>query len=123
MNFINKWKDKIAQSIGDKVESVKLDFIDKTSGILGYLLFTFIAIFLLLAVLIFLGIGLGEVFSELLDSRSGGYFATAGVYVLLVGLLFVFRTNVVDGFAGIFIKMLTHQNDDDDDDEDKDDKK
>lgn len=123
MNFINKWKDKIAQGIGEKVQSVKLDFIDKTSGILGYLLFIFIAIFLLLAVLIFLGIGLGEVFSELFDSRAGGFFATAGVYVLLVGVLFGFRTAIVDGFAGIFIGMLTHQNDDDDDDDDKDDKK
>lgn len=119
MNFINKWKDKIAQGIGDKVQSVKLDFIDKTSGILGYLLFVFITIFLLLAVLIFLGIGLGEVFSDLFDSRAGGFFATAGVYVLLVVILFGFRTAIVDGFAGIFIKMLTNQPDKDDEDNTK----
>ena len=119
MNIINKWKDKIAQSIGDKVESVKLNFIDKTSTILGYFLFVFIAIFLSLAILIFLGMGLSELFSDLFDSKSGGYFATAGVYALVVTSLFVFRQSIVDFFAGSFIGMLTKQEKEDDEDEEE----
>lgn len=117
MNFFTKWKDKISQNIGDKLQAVKLEAIDKITAVLGYLIFTFIAIFFTLTILIFLGIGLGEVLSDAFDSRAAGYFATAGVYMLLIGLLFVFRTAIVDGFASIFIRMLTAQDDDDDDDD------
>jgi hypothetical protein len=116
MSFISNFKDKIAQSIGDKIDTVKLSVIDKVSAVLGYLLFVFIAIFIAMSVLIFLGIGLGEVFYQWMDSRPGAFFATAGVYILLVVLLFIFRQNVVDGFASVFIKMLTDQGDDEDDD-------
>lgn len=116
MSIINTLKEKIARTIGEKLQSAKLEAIDKASGILGYFIFTFIALFLALTILIFLGIGLGEVFSDLLDSRAGGFFATAGVYILVIGILFVFRTAIVNGFASIFIRMLTAQDDDDEDD-------
>jgi hypothetical protein len=119
MSFISKWKDKIAHDIGDKIDAVKLNFIEKTSAILGYLLFSFIALFILLGILIFAGLGLSEVFAELFDSRSGGYFATMGVYLLMIATLFAFRKNVGDAFAGIFIKMLTQQQDDDKDDDEE----
>lgn len=122
MNIFSKWKDKITQGIGDKIQSVKLDFIDKTSGILGYILFAFIAIFISLSVLLFLGFGMAEAFSEAFDSRPWGYLATAGVFLILVGILFAFRQKFVDNFAGIFIRMLTQQNDDDEEEE-KDEKK
>lgn len=121
MSIISNWKEKITRNIEDKVDSVKLQFIDKTSGVLGYLLFSFIIIFLLLAVLIFLGIGLSEVFADLFDSRAAGSFATAGIYVLLLACLFGLRRKFVDMFAGIFIKILTTQQDEDDKDEDKED--
>lgn len=117
MDFINKWKDKIAHKIGDKIQTVKLDLIDKTSGVMGYLLFSLMALFGTLAVLLFVGLGMAEWFAGLLDSRAGGYFATAGVFVLLVGLLFMLSGKVLNAFAGIFIRILTKQEDNDDDED------
>lgn len=123
MNFFSKWKDKITQGIGDKIQSVKLDFIDKTSGILGYILFSFIAIFIALSVLLFIGFAIAEGFSDLFGSHAWGYLATAGLFLILVMVLFAFRQKFVDQFAGIFIRMLTQQQDDDDDDETEEEKK
>ena len=117
MDFINKWKDKIAHKIGDKIQTIKLDFIDKTSNVMGYLLFSLMALFCSLAVFLFLGFGLAEWFAGLLDSRAGGYFATAGVFVLLIGMLFALSGRVLNMFAGIFIRILTKQEDDDDDED------
>ena len=117
MDFINKWKDKIAHKIGDKIQTVKLDIIDKTSGVMGYLLFSLMALFGTLAVLLFVGLGMAEWFAGLLDSRAGGYFATAGIFVLMVGLLFMLSGKVLNAFAGIFIRILTKQEDDDEEED------
>src|ERR1043165_8514585 len=111
MNIISKLKETIARNVQDKIKSVKLGFIDGASSFAGYLFFTFIAIFLGLSIFIFLGIGLGEVLSDAFDSRAGGYFATAGVYALLVVLLIAMRTSIVNAFAAIFIKLLTKKAD------------
>ena len=121
MSIFGNLKEKLARNIEDKIDAVKLNFIDKTSGVLGSMFFGFIAIFLLLAVLIFLGVGLTEVFSELCDSRPAGAFITAGIYLLLLAGLFAFRKQVLDKFAGIFIRILTTQQDEDEE-EDKEDK-
>ena len=120
MNIISLLKDTITRSVQDKLKDVKLGFIDGVSSFAGYLFFIFIAIFLGLSIFIFLGIGLGEVLSDAFDSRAAGYFATAGVYVLLVALLVLMRTSIVNAFASVFIKVLTRQEDDDDDDENDD---
>jgi hypothetical protein len=121
MSFISKWKDKIARDLEDKVDRIKLDFIQKTSSILGYLIFSFIMLFLVLGILIFAGLGLSEVFADMLDSRSGGYFATMAVFFVLIAILYLLRKPVGDSFSGLFISLLTKQEDkDDDDDDDKD---
>jgi FtsH-binding integral membrane protein len=121
MNLLSKWKEKIAHYIEVRVQLMKLSFIERTSNVLSYLVFTFISLFLLLAVLIFIGIGIGEFFGEVLDSKAGGFFITAGIYLLFCGILFLMRQNIVNTFSGIFIKILT-DNDDDDDDDNRDEK-
>ncbi|MBL7717957.1 MAG: hypothetical protein JNL72_03905 [Flavipsychrobacter sp.] len=111
MSLISKWKEKLAQGIGEKLDTIKLDFIDKTSGILGYVLYSLVALFIALSVFLFSGLGLSEVFADVFRSRAGGYFATAGVFAIIIACLFIFRQKIVDAFAGIFIRILTQQDD------------
>lgn len=107
MNVISKWKDKVAHYVDVRLSLLRLDFIERASTVVSYLILTFIALFISLAVLIFLGIGMGEAFAILVDSRAGGYFITAGIFALLAIIMFLARQNIVNAFAGIFIRIMT----------------
>jgi hypothetical protein len=119
MNFINKWKDKIAHYVDVRIQLAKLTVIERASNVLSYLIFVFICLFLAVTILIFLGISLGELFSGMTDSRALGYLMTTGVYLLLVVVLFLARKPIVESFAGVFVRMLTSGDDDDDEEERK----
>ena len=112
MNIINKWIEKITEYVDVRLQLAKLSFVERTSHILGYIVFSFVVLSLLLPILIFLGIGLSEVFTTLFDSRIGGYFTTVGVYVLLMVLLIVMRKSIITRFANIFVEKLTEGDDD-----------
>jgi hypothetical protein len=120
MSIITTWKDKLTQFVDVRVNLVKLTVIERSSSVLGYLVYTFILLFLLLAVFLFLGIGLQEWFTAMLDNnRIAGAFLTMGFYILLLVLAFVLRKTILAGFAGIFIGILTAQDKDDEDYEDR----
>jgi hypothetical protein len=119
MSFITKWKDKVAHYVDVRLSLMKLGFIERTSGILSYLIFVFIGLFLAVSILIFVGIGIGEYFSEVLDSRAGGFFITAGFYVLLLVVMFLLRNPITTAFSGVFIRIMTEVDTDAHEDKDK----
>lgn len=114
INLFSKWKDKVAQYIDVRLDLAKLAFIERTSHVLSYLIFTFMLLSLGAAILVFMGIGLQEAFSVWVDSRIGGAFLTAGFYLLLCVLVYALRKPILAAFAGLFIQILTRQDDDDD---------
>lgn len=114
MSIIQTWKDKLTQFADVRMNLLKLTVIERSSSVLAYLIYTFILLFLVLAVFLFLGIGMQEWFSKMVDSRIGGAFMTMGFYVLLIVLAFVLRKTILGGFAGIFIGILTAQDGEDD---------
>lgn len=107
MSFISKWKDKLAHYIEVRLNLFKLGLIERISNILSYLIFVFIGLFLSVSILIFLGISIGEYFAAMLDSRAGGFFITAAFYILLLIILFMLRVPITNGFAGVFIRIMT----------------
>jgi len=117
MNLFTRWKDKAIDYVDVRVRLLKLGFIERTSTLLGNLMVSFIYLFVGLAFFLFLGVALLEVFIELLDSRIGGAFATAGFFALVFGILFALRKSLIAAFAGIFIRILTEGDEDDDDDD------
>jgi phosphotransferase system glucose/maltose/N-acetylglucosamine-specific IIC component len=107
LDYISRWKDKVAHYVDVRVQLIKLNLIERVSGVLSYFIFAFICLFLTVCVLIFLGVGLGEFLSDVFDSRAGGYFATAGIYALLLLLLFGFRKTIANSFSSVFIRIMT----------------
>jgi hypothetical protein len=107
MSFIDKWKDKITEYVDVRFQLIKLSIIERTSHVLGYLVYTFVALSLVLPILIFLGIGLSEVFTSLFDSRIAGYFCTVGVYIVILLILIAVRKSLISKLTGIFIAKLT----------------
>jgi len=119
MNLFTRWKEKASEFIDVRVGLFKLGLIERTSTLLGNLMLSFIYLFIALAVLTFLGFGLMETFTELIGSRVGGAFITAGLFALMLVLLFAARKAIIRGFAGIFVRILTESSDDDDADDSK----
>jgi len=115
MSLLTNWKDKLTQFAEVRLNLIKLTVIERSSSVLGYLVYTFVLLFLVLAVFLFLGIGLQEWFTHMLDdNRIAGAFLTMGFYILLIAIVFVFRKTILAGFAGLFIGILTAQDKDDD---------
>lgn len=121
MSFISKWKDKIAHYVEVRLNLIRLGIIERTSGILSYLIFVFICLFTGVAALVFIGIGIGEYFSELFNSRAAGFFAAGGLYVLLLFILLMIRKSITGAFASVFVRLLTAQ--DPEDEQEKQEKK
>ena len=117
MNIFTRWKDKATDYIDVRLGLLKLSFIERTSTVLGNLMISFIYLFIALAAFIFIGIGLMETFVTLLDSRIGGAFMTAGLFIVLFAILFAVRKSIIAAFAGIFIRILTESDEDDEDDD------
>jgi hypothetical protein len=123
LNIFGKWKDKVADYVDARMKLMKLALVEQISGVMSYLLYILVLLFVLLAVFILVGIGLGEYMAEVVDSRSGGFFITSGIFILFIFLLVALRKYIVRLFSGLFIGVLTsgkYESDDDDDDEDND---
>lgn len=108
MNFINKIKDKIAQYINVNLDVLKLNAIAYMARVLGYFAFSIICMFLVFAILLYLGFGLTEWFTMLADgSRIAGLFMTVGAYILLILVIFALRKSIVRMFANAIVRVLT----------------
>jgi hypothetical protein len=96
-----------------RLQLAKLGFIDRASHVLGTVILSIIFLVISLAVFIFLGLGLVETFSEWFDSRIGGTFTTAGLFLLVMVVIFLLRKSVINSFASMFIRIMTEGDDDD----------
>jgi len=117
MNLFHSWKQKVTDYIDVRLGLVRLSLVERTSLLLGNLMIAFIYLFLGLALMIFLGFAILEIFIELFNSRVIGACLTAAFFALLMGLLFVFRKRLILAFASLFIRVLTEGHDDDEDDD------
>jgi len=106
MSLFHNWKQKATDYIDVRLGLLKLSFVERTSMLLGNLMVAFIYLFLGLALNIFLGFALLEIFSELFHSRVLGSCTTAAFFALLLILLFVCRKAVIRAIAGMFIRSL-----------------
>lgn len=113
LDFIGKWKDKIADYVDARVQLVKLEFVERTSQVLSFFTFTIICVLLLMPILLFAGMGVAEFIADLIDSRAGGYLIMAGIYLVMLLILYAGRKSLIKKFQGLFIGVMTDNNDED----------
>lgn len=118
LDIVQKWKDKIIALVETKVRLMQLDFIERTSSLMSNFIFLLVFILLGFGVFLFVGLGLAELFSELLGSNILGYLTAASFYLLIGVLLYLLRKRMLTKLSNMFISILTEKRDDDDDDED-----
>lgn len=117
MNLFGKWKDKATEYVDVRIQLAKLKFIERASHVIGNLVLGFLMIATMIAVLFFFGIGIMETLAVWLDTRIGAAFATSGLFILLVAIIYGMRKRILKEVAGIFIRVMTDDDDDDDDDD------
>lgn len=119
MNIFGSIKEKVTQYIDVHVKLMKLNLMGSASKLMSYLMFAMICMFIVFAVILLLGFGIAETFVSLGLSRVGSYFATFGIYLLLLLAVVGLRKNITNFFAGTFLKVLTDDSDDDDNESQK----
>ncbi len=122
MSTFNTIKEAIVKYAGVYIKLFKLNVIGRTAGIISYLIYGMIALFILFCIFLFAGFGLTEVFNDAGFSKVGSFFLTTGCYFLCLLLLVFMRRQITNFFAGKVIEVLTEKIDeggvqDDNDDE------
>lgn len=118
LDIIQKWKDKIITLVETKLRLMQLDFIERASSLMSNFIFLMVCILLGFGILLFVGLGIAEFFSELLGSNGLGYLIVASFYLLIGVLLYLLRKRMLTKLSNMFISILTEKCDDDEDDGD-----
>ena len=106
-NIFSRIKEKITDYIDVRVKLIRLSVISRTSGILSYIMYAFICLFILFCILLFSGFGLTEGLIALGLSRLVSTLITLGVYILMLLLLVSMRKSIIKSFSNMFIRVLT----------------
>jgi uncharacterized membrane protein YqjE len=120
LDIFQKWKDKISTLVETKVRLMQLEFIERASGVLSFLIFIILFILLGFAVFLFAGLGIAECLSELMDSYILGYLTVAGSFLLLGFIFFAFRKKIIRNLSDKFVSVLTEKREDEDEEEEED---
>ncbi|MEO6832917.1 MAG: hypothetical protein ABI378_10525 [Chitinophagaceae bacterium] len=113
MSLFTTWKGKIEEYASLHISLFKLNLIERSAKLIGAMMLGFITMGLGLGVLAFIGYGLMQYFVQLLDSKIGGAFATAGIFLLIIIIVMLLRKSVINALASIFIDVLTDDTDED----------
>lgn len=107
MSLINKLLDKLSEYIRLKGEKLKLDIIAQVSRLLAHLLAFLFLVIIAFFLFIFLSLAAGAYLNVLLESEYYGYLIVAGVYLVLLIIIFLMlRTNRIQNWLeSVFINI------------------
>lgn len=106
-NPISSIKDKVTQYLQLKFELIRLEVIERLVNVMGYFAFIIIAIFLFFFLSFFVFMGVAAWLGTMLNSPALGYFATAGIILVVVVLIVMCSKPIIRFFAGRMVSMLT----------------
>ncbi|MBL7712889.1 MAG: phage holin family protein, partial [Chitinophagaceae bacterium] len=120
LDIFQKWKDKITGLVESKVRLVQLELIERVSGAMSFLIFTVIFLLLSFGVVMFIGLGIAEMLSELMNSYILGYITVAAFFLILILIFAGSRKSLLKFLTSKFISVLTEKivHDDDEDEND-----
>jgi preprotein translocase subunit SecY len=110
---IDELKEKTAD-LADHVEDLAntfyrltvINFAQKTSNIVsGIVVGVVIGIFAFF-VLLFLGIAFAWWMGDVLNSRTGGFLAGAGLFILLAGIVALLRKKIISPIRDLIVKKI-----------------
>lgn len=113
MGIFSSVKDKITGYIDTRVRLIKLNLIGHTARVMSFIFFALVTLFIIFAIILFLGFGLTEVFVANGFERYAAMFITVGIYVGLLVIVLLLRKPFTKFFAGTVINVMTENGEDD----------
>jgi hypothetical protein len=92
---VNRLKEHVGDYVNTYVQIAKSKAVRGASTAAAGIAIGVTAFFFLFFFLFFVGFGLGWWLGNLFDNRAAGFFAVAGFYLLLCGLLFALRKKLI----------------------------
>ena len=97
---------KIKEYIDNTKELTILRLVGRVSDIISSVITDGLFIIFSFFVLLFISIGLGFYFGELFDSNSLGFLTVAGIYILLIFILKVFKKGIEKSLINLSIRKF-----------------
>jgi hypothetical protein len=95
--------DHVSDYLDTYYKLTVLNATEKTAGIASVSITAIFIGFLVLFVLLFSGFGFSWWIGKAIDSMIGGFFIMAGIYMLFIGVIFIFRKKYIAPFIRDFI--------------------
>ena len=102
--------DNLADTVMDFVETYyKLTLVnitEKVSGVASSVV-AFMAVFIIgIFVVLFIGLALGTWLGQLVNNAIAGYFLVAGLFLLIMLMIWAFRKKLMSGFRNFIIRKV-----------------
>jgi hypothetical protein len=104
--LISVLKTDVKELINTKFELLKLEAYEKISAIGSSLLLGLILINLVFFVFLFAFVTLGFLLSDVVDTFVGGFGLVTLIYLILAGIVLLFRKPILCYFRNFFLKEL-----------------
>jgi len=106
-NFFGESKQKIKEYIQDRLLLLKLDAVERGSKIIATIFTILIIALFSFFVLLFLSVMAAYLFGELLGQIFWGFGIVAGIYIILLVLIIIFRKKIIQkNIADIIIGIV-----------------
>ena len=107
MGIFSSIKDKIAKYIDVNIKLIRINLIGRSADVLSYLIFGMIILFIAFCIILFIGMGLTEVFIALGISKLVSFFITVGIYLVMLFVVLTYRRPISRYIASDIISVLT----------------
>jgi hypothetical protein len=119
-NYFNQTGKVAKEYLETRLDLIKLQAAGKLSKALGLFFSLILAFLLFFFVIVFLGMVLGFWIGEMTNSFTLGFSCSAGLFVLLLGILLIFKKPLIQvPLSNMLVKELLNEMDMDEIDEEK----
>jgi hypothetical protein len=105
--FLTEVKDQIHQYVNLELELIKIETVEKSAKVTGYLISSVIFVFLIFMCILFLSLLLGFYLSEISNSNIKGFGIVALIYLVTILIYSLIKQNlVIKPISNKIIKMI-----------------
>ncbi|GEM_PF-3311083 len=98
---------EVRQYLETRYQWLQLDLTEKLVMVAAYLVVTLIVLLLGISFLLFISLGFGYFLGEIFKSNSLGFFTVAGIYLMAVILIVVFRKKwIAQPIINVILKSI-----------------
>ncbi len=106
-NPIKALRKYVTHYINLRFQEFRLEALERTVNVMGYFIFGAVAFFLMMIMFGFAAFGFAEYLCDVFKSRTAGYFAVAGIILIILIVLFLLKKTILRIVGGKILQLLT----------------